>query len=99
VPSEAPSYAPHTITEEQKLALAERIAGEFRGLEFVEHIELIPSAYLSMGGGFTNLDQIQAMYGVDVMALISYDQVQHTDEDWLSLSYWSIVGMYVIEGE
>ncbi len=99
VPGEESYYAPHSITEQQKMELSERIAAEFRDLEFVEHIELIPSAYLSAGGGFTNLDQIQAMYGVDVMALISYDQVQHTDEDWLSLSYWSIVGMYVIEGE
>ena len=39
------------------------------------------------------------MYGIDVIALLSYDQVQHTDENFLSLSYWTIVGAYFFKGE
>ena len=39
------------------------------------------------------------MFGVDVVALISYDQVQFTDEGLLSLTYWTIVGAYVVQGE
>ena len=46
-----------------------------------------------------SLDQIRTMHGVDVIALISYDQVQHTSEDMLSIAYWTIVGMYVVKGE
>lgn len=39
------------------------------------------------------------MYGVDVIALLSYDQVQFTDTGLLSLTYWTLVGAYVVKGE
>jgi rhombotail lipoprotein len=39
------------------------------------------------------------MYDVDAMVLLSYDQVQFTDQGLLSLTYWTIVGAYVIQGE
>lgn len=87
------------LSEKDRLDLMERISSEFRKLEFVKDIEMIPSAYLTEGGGFTNLDQIKTMYGIDTIALLSYDQVQHTDEGLLSLSYWTIVGAYIIKGE
>lgn len=83
----------------EKMDLMDRISLEFKKLPFVKDIEVIPSAYLTQKGGFANLDQIQTMYGVDVIALLSYDQIQHTDEGLLSLSYWTIVGAYIIKGE
>ncbi len=88
-----------SISEAQKSGLLEKVADNFRALEFVDKIEVIPSAYLTPGGSFTNLKQIQTMYGIDVIALVSYDQVQFTDEGALSLSYWTIVGAYIISGE
>jgi rhombotail lipoprotein len=39
------------------------------------------------------------MFGVDVIALLSYDQVQFTEQGFLSLSYWTLVGAYIVEGE
>ncbi|RLB70196.1 MAG: rhombotarget lipoprotein [Deltaproteobacteria bacterium] len=87
------------LSEKEKMDLMERIVPEFRKLPFVKDIEIIPSAYLTRGGGFTNVDQIRTMYGIDVIALLSYDQVQHTDQGLLSLSYWTIIGAYIIEGE
>ena len=92
------SYAGR-ISEAKKVEILENVANEFRGLDFVGSIEVIPSAYLMPGGGFSNLAQIKTMYGIDVIALVSYDQVQFTDEGLLSLSYWTIVGAYVISGE
>jgi rhombotail lipoprotein len=35
---------------------------------------------------------------VDLMALVSYDQVVHTDENNWSLGYLTIVGAYVLKG-
>jgi rhombotail lipoprotein len=99
VPESSRMSRPESLSEKDKIDLMQRISTEFRSLSFVKDIELIPSAYLTPGGGFTNLDQIKTMYGVDVMALLSFDQVQHTDEGLLSLSYWTIVGAYVIRGE
>ncbi len=87
------------LPEARKTELLERVAREFRNLDFVRDIQVIPSTYLRPGGSFGNLDQLQRMYGIDVIALVSYDQVQFTDEGLLSLSYWTIVGAYVISGE
>lgn len=87
------------ITEAKKTALLEKVAAHFRKYEFVSDIEVIPSAYLVAGGSFSNLEQIRTMYGIDVIALVSYDQVQFTDEGLLSLTYWTLVGAYVVSGE
>lgn len=88
-----------TLTESERTKLLEEVASHFRQYEFVDKIEIIPSAYLTPRGSFTNLDQIAAMYGVDVIALVSYDQVQFTDEGLLSLTYWTIVGAYIVPGD
>src|SRR5882724_6689014 len=87
------------FSESQKIQLMKQISAQFKQYPFVKSIELIPSAYLTSKGGFANLDQIRTMYDVDVMTLLSYDQVQFTDEGALSLSYWTIVGLYVVPGE
>lgn len=87
------------LTEQRKTDLMQAVSDRFRKYPFVKDIEIIPSAYLTPGGSFANLDQIRTMYGVDVIALLSYDQVQFTDEGVASLTYWTIVGAYVIPGE
>lgn len=87
------------ITEFKKNQILESVSDNFRELEFVSSIEVIPSAYLTPGGSFPNISQIKTMYGIDVIALVSYDQVQFTDEGALSLSYWTIVGAYLVSGE
>lgn len=91
------NYPP--FTEKQKIALMQRASETFKRYPFVKSIELIPSIYLAPQGGFENLDQIRSMFGVDVIALLSYDQAQFTDEGWLSIGYWTVVGAYVIQGE
>lgn len=88
-----------TLTEAKKSELLDEIANNFNQLDFVGNIEAIPTAYLTPRGGFSNLSQIKTMYGIDVIALVSFDQVQFTDEGMLSLSYWTIVGAYVVSGE
>lgn len=88
-----------TFTEADKSSLLDKIAANFRGYDFVSDIEVIPSAYLIAGGSFSNLEQIKTMYGIDVIALVSYDQVQFTNEGLLSLTYWTLVGAYVVSGE
>lgn len=93
------SFGSEGLTETRKMEILERIASHFKAQKFIGEIQTIPSAYLTPGGSFTNLDQIKTMYGVDVIALVSYDQVQFTDEGMLSLSYWTIVGAYLISGQ
>ena len=87
------------LTEQKKMDLMKQVANRFKSYPFIKDIELIPTAYLRNKGGFANLEQIRTMYGVDVVALVSYDQVQFTDQGLLSLTYWTIVGAYVVPGE
>jgi rhombotail lipoprotein len=88
-----------TFTENHKMQLMKRVSEQFKSYPFVRSIELIPTAYLQPRGGFDNLDQLQRMYNIDVITLLSYDQVQFTDEGLLSLTYWTVVGAYVVPGE
>jgi rhombotail lipoprotein len=60
----------------------------------------IPTQYLRPGGGFPNLEQVGTMFGVDVIVVLSYDQAQFTDQHQLAaLSYWTLVGAYVVPAE
>ena len=88
-----------TLSEKDKLELLQRIKEEFSKYPHFSAIEVIPSQHLSTGGGFANLEQLRRMYGIDLVALISYDQMQNTDQGFMSISYWTVVGMYVVEGE
>ena len=87
------------LTESKKTELLDKVAKHFKKYDFVSDIEVIPSDYLTPGGSFTNLEQIKTMYGVDVVALVSYDQIQFTDRGLLSFTYWTIVGAYVVSGD
>jgi len=87
------------LSETEKLELLDRVADHFRGYDFVGRVEVIPTAYLVPEGGFRNLQQVRTMYGVDVVALVSYDQIQFTDEGMLSLTYWTLIGAYVVSGD
>jgi len=95
-PGQAPAQA---LTERKKTELLDRVAEHFRALDYIKSIEIIPSAYLTPKGGFENLNQIRTMYGVETIALVSYDQAQFTDEGMASLLYWTIVGAYVVPAE
>lgn len=86
------------FTEMQKQALLKKTSEQFRSLPFVETIEVIPSMYLRPGGSFDNLDQMKALLGIDVIVLLGYDQMQFTDTNIYSLSYWTIVGAYIFNG-
>jgi rhombotail lipoprotein len=55
--------------------------------------------YLEPGGGFANLDRVASLLRLDVIALISYDQVQHSGASGWSFLYWTGIGAYVIEGD
>lgn len=101
VPAGAPDR-PHSggggISEMQKSALMEQVAKEFRSKEYIQAIELVPSTYLRPGGGFANVEQVGNLLGLDVIVLLAYDQVQFTNENILSLTYWTIVGAYIFSG-
>jgi rhombotail lipoprotein len=53
---------------------------------------------LRSGRGFQTVEQVARLYHLDVMALVSYDQVAHADDTKSSILYWTIVGAYFVKG-
>jgi rhombotail lipoprotein len=85
-------------TAAQREELLEQIRQRFASRKFVTEIVTIPDYYLRDQRGFEGLQGVQRLYSVDVMALVSYDQVEHMDENDWSLGYLTIVGAYVLKG-
>lgn len=86
------------IDENNKINLLNKVKASFGKHRFIDSISIIPSVYLRKGQGFDALDQVARLHDVDVMALVSYDQVTQSLHNNASLLYWTIVGMYVIPG-
>lgn len=86
------------LPEGDRDALLRRVKAAFASRPYISAIEVIPTAYLRPQGGFDNLQQAARMFNVDVVALLSYDQVQFSDSNRLSVFYWTIVGGYFING-
>ena len=82
----------------QRERLMEHIRQRFADRKFIGEIMEIPDYYLKTNRGFEGLEGVQRLYNVDVMALVSYDQVAHLDDNDWSLSYLTIVGAYIVKG-
>ncbi len=87
------------LDEAHQEVLLERIRQRFASRKFVTDIVLIPDYYLRGGRGYAGLNGVQRLYGVDVIALVSFDQETHLDENRWSLAYLTIVGAYVVKGD
>jgi rhombotail lipoprotein len=85
--------------EAAQLQLLERVKAAFSQVDYIGSIEVIPAAYLRPRGGFDNLDQVARMFNVDVIALVSYDQIQFNDTNRLAVLYWTVVGAYLVKGD
>ncbi len=92
-------YSSDDLSEAAKANLLNTVATNFLQYRFIKSVEIIPGAYLRPGGSFENLDQLKRMFDVDIIALVSYDQTQFTDRDFTSFAYWTILGLYTVEGE
>lgn len=85
------------ISEATKMQLLQNVKAEFVDRDYIAHIEVIPDSYLRSSYGINGMQQVARLYGVDVMALVSYDQVAASDDSPASFLYWTIVGAYVIK--
>jgi rhombotail lipoprotein len=86
------------LDEAHKQQLLERIKQRFAGRRFVSEIVVIPDYYLAGHRGFGGLESIKRLYGLDVVALVSFDQQTNLDQTSWSLAYLTIVGAYVVKG-
>lgn len=86
------------IDEVEKSAILERIRERFGSRPFVRDIVEVPAYYLSQNPGMSGLAALQRLYNMDLVALVSYDQVSQQDDNPLSLTYLSIVGGVIFPG-
>jgi rhombotail lipoprotein len=93
-----PSRSHNDISATEKQDLLEQVASSFRDRPYVDSIEAIPENYMQSARGTQGMQQVAAMYGVDVMALVSYDQISFSAERDSALLYWTIVGALVVKG-
>jgi len=85
--------------EASKVELLERIGAAFEKKSFIESVEILPSHYLQETGGYDNLDQLRSAFGIDLVVLLSYDQTQLTKSNNWSITYLTVVGAYLVEGD
>lgn len=82
----------------QKEQILEKIKEHFRARSYVRDIAIIPDGYLNPRGGFDSLQQLARLQQLDVVALVSYDQVSRQSESNRSLAYLTIVGAFLVRG-
>ena len=87
------------ISQEQEAKLTAIIQEHLSGQPWIADCKVVPSTYLTPGGGFEDLHKTARMYGLDVMMLVSVNQVQFTDPKLRSWTYATVVGAYTIKGE
>lgn len=97
LPSQFSNGAPQ-LDATQKNELLGKIRARFADRKFVSEIVVIPDYYLTSSKGFAGLEGVQRLYNIDLMALVSYDQVTYKDDNKLSLGYLTIVGAYILKG-
>jgi len=86
------------LSEARKVLLLDRVKQKFQQYPFVSQVQIIPEMYFKSGKGIEHVAQIGKRFNLDTIALVSYDQVVHTDDNKLSLLYLTIVGAYVVNG-
>ena len=83
----------------QEQALHQQVAASFAQKPWAREVKTIPSIYLAKGGGFEDLDKVARTFQVDVIALVSVDQVQFSNPKWYAWTYWTLVGAYMVKGD
>lgn len=87
-----------SFPEAKKIELLEKVKDKFSQLDYIREITVIPDTYMKYSHGFQGIDRISRVYGFDIIALVSYDQVINTMANNASILYWTIVGAYIVPG-
>ena len=95
-----PSNIGHSFPSEMELlAAADEVRQHFATEKGVKRIQVIPSYHLKGRQGFDSLAELGRLYQVDVMALISYDQVVNESTNSKSFWYLTVVSAYLVNGQ
>lgn len=87
------------LSEVDRQRILKQVAEAVTQLDEVETAQTIPGQYLHEGGSFDELDQLAHTFGIDLIVLLSYDQLQFSHTNGWSLTYMTLVGAWFVEGE
>lgn len=91
-----PGRSDVSVTEQALLAA--EVAQAFADRPFVTDIQVIPETYLRSARGLAGMQQVATLFDVDVMALVSHDQLAVSGERESAILYWTIVGALAVKG-
>lgn len=94
----AVSYGAQNFSEAYKNELLEEVKASIKDHTCIQNVIVIPDTYIRSGSEFEGIDKLAGQYRLDVMALISYDQVTHIDDTKASILYWTMAGAYFVKG-
>jgi rhombotail lipoprotein len=86
------------LSEAERFKLLYDLKSIFSKQEFIEEVAVIPEQYLKAGTGFAPLAKTADTYGLNAMALVSYDEVSIPATN-SSLHYRTIVGVHTLTGD
>ena len=86
------------IDELQQTLILQQIKQGFEREKAISRVVIIPSTYLRDRRGFDHLTQLAKMYGVDVLTLVSYEQIAQASDRKSSFLYWTLIGAYGVKG-
>ena len=89
---------PERLDATQKELILASIKEHFLTRPYIRDIQIISEGYLNPHGGFDSLQQLARLQKLDVVALVSYDQVARQSENNRSFAYLTIVGAFLIRG-
>lgn len=95
----APASPVGALAPGQEQELHQQVVRVFEQKPWAQSFKVIPSLYLAKGGGFEDLERVARSFGVDVVALVSVDQVQFSSPRWYAWTYWTLVGAYMVKGD
>ncbi len=94
-----PSSSGHSLLgEAESTALLDEIRAAFVNKPYIDDVVVVPAMYLRGDRAHDSLQQVGRMFHLDVMALVSYDQIRQSRDNVLSLTYLTIVGAFVVPG-
>jgi len=99
LPPSVRRVAQSTIPERLRQVLLTRLTTSLQGRAGIGSVDVIPSSYLTAGGGFAELQRAGGAFGYDLVALVSWDQFQFGEGGRESFELGTIAGERSVEGE
>jgi rhombotail lipoprotein len=87
------------FSEPEKREVLEKVAAAFRSVPEASAVDVLPGQNLTAKGGFSNLDEVASMYGVNTVALVSYTQVQYRNQSKWAILYWTLIAAYFVPAD